>query len=98
MFVLNRIDLIDHRGGCVVCMDYQEYNYDYGFMLGYFKAIAQILSDKLNVLHSMSFQSDSAYLFGFSYGARLIVEATNNLRPMQIGTIHCTPQQMNNFQ
>lgn len=70
-------------------MDYREYNNDYGFLLRNFKPIAQILNDKLDVLRSMSFQSHEAYLFGFSYGARLIVEAANDFGPQQIGTIHC---------
>lgn len=70
-------------------MDYGEYDSDYGFLLSNFKQIAKVLVDKLNVLHSMSFRSDLAYLFGFSYGARIIVEAANEFGPKEIGTIHC---------
>lgn len=64
-------------------------NEDYGFMLINFKAIAQILTDKLNVLRDLSFDSSAAYLFGFSFGARLIAKAATDFGPQQIGKIDC---------
>lgn len=64
-------------------------NEDYGFLLINFKAIAQILTDKLEVLRDLSFDSTASYMFGFSYGARLIVKAATDFGPQQIGTIHC---------
>lgn len=99
-FVLNRItnnsnmkisyiDLITHRGGCIICMDYSDYNDDYGFLLVNFRSIAKILTNKLEMLKSLSFPSESAYLFGFSYGARLIAKAGNDFGSKEIGTIHC---------
>lgn len=81
--------MIAHRGGCVICMDYKEYNDDYGFLLVNFKAISKILTNKLIALEKMSFSSRLAYLFGFSFGARLIAQTGNDFGPMKIGTIHC---------
>lgn len=83
------VDLIKHRGGCIICMDYSDYNDDYGFLLVNFRSIAKILTNKLDMLRSMSFRSKSAYLFGFSFGARLIARAANDFGPRRIGTIHC---------
>lgn len=70
-------------------MDYKEYADDYGFLLRNFKQISEVLKDKMEVLRGMSFDSQAAYLFGFSFGARLVVEAANNFGPKQIGTIDC---------
>lgn len=61
---------------------------DYGFLLINFKSIANILTDKLEVLRDLSFDSASSLLFGFSFGARLIVKAATDFGPKQIGNIH----------
>lgn len=72
-----------------MCMDYKDYDDDYGFLLLNFQKIAQLLTDKMDVMRRMSFQSSSTYLFGFSYGARLIAKAANDFGPNETGTIHC---------
>lgn len=56
-------------------MDYRDYNDDYGYILGNYNSIAQVLTDKLRALKSAGFQPDLAYLFGFSFGARLIAKS-----------------------
>lgn len=70
-------------------MDYSEYNKEYYYLIGHFKTIAKILTDKLIQLRDRGFRSSDAYLFGFSYGARLIVKAGNEFGPKQLGIIHC---------
>lgn len=62
---------------------------DYGFLLRNYKSIAKILTNKLQVLRDLDFDSSEAYLFGFSFGARLIVKAATDFGPKKIGTIHC---------
>lgn len=78
-----------YRGGCVICMDYSAYNNDYGYLLSNYKAIAQVLTDKLNALRNQSFRSRDAYLFGFSFGSRLISKAGIDFGPKEIGNIDC---------
>lgn len=56
-------------------MDYHAYNDDYGLLMLNFPKITLVLLDKLNALKAAGFQSDQAYLFGFSFGARLITSA-----------------------
>lgn len=56
-------------------MDYRDYNDDYGYILGNYNNIAQVLTDKIKALKSVGFQPDLAYLFGFSFGARLIAKS-----------------------
>lgn len=64
-------------------------NDDYGFLLVNYKSIAKILTQKLEALQNLSFDSASSFLFGFSFGARLITKAAIDYGPQQIGTIHC---------
>lgn len=67
--------MTEYRGGCIICMDYRDYNDDYGYILGNYNNIAQVLTDKLNALIAAGFRADLAYLFGFSFGARLIAKS-----------------------
>lgn len=77
------------RDGCIICMDYSDYNKDYPFLIAHFKPITKILTGKLFELREKGFRSSDAYLFGFSYGARMIVKAGNEFGPKQLGIIHC---------
>lgn len=54
-----------------------------------FKNMAKILTSKLLALREYSFRSRTAYMFGFSFGARLIAQAGNDLGPSLIGRIDC---------
>lgn len=82
------LDLIEHRGGCILCMDYSAYNDDYRYLILKFKSIANVLKKKLEELRDKSFSSHQAYLFGFSFGSRLISRAAMKFGPNQLGTIH----------
>lgn len=62
-------------------MDYSAYNEDYGYLRRNFRKIAKILTDKLISLRDHSFRARTAYLFGFSYGARLITRASIDFGP-----------------
>ncbi|XP_055325367.1 uncharacterized protein LOC129579356 [Sitodiplosis mosellana] len=87
-----RQNLLNNREGCVICMDYSDYNKDYPFLIAHFKSVAKVLTDKLMELRVKGFRHSDAYLFGFSYGARLIVRAGNDIGPRQLGIIHlCDP-------
>lgn len=86
--IIFNLDLIEHRGGCIICMDYSAYNDDYRYLILKFKSIARVLKNKLDELRDKSFSSNQAYLFGFSFGSRLISRAAIEFGPKQIGTIH----------
>lgn len=85
----NQTDLISYRGGCIICMDYSAYADDYGFLLRNFKPIANVLTNKLIALREHSFQARNAYLFGFSFGSRLIARAGIDFGPKEIEQIDC---------
>lgn len=50
--------------------------------------ISKVLLNKLYELREKSILSSNAYLFGFSYGSRLITRAAFDFGPRQIGMIH----------
>lgn len=82
-------DLLEHRTGCVICMDYSDYNREYHTLFIHFKAISKILLGKLTELRDKSLRSQDAFLFGFSFGARLITRAATDFGPKLLGVIHC---------
>lgn len=85
-------DLLNNREGCLICMDYSDYNKDYPFLVTHFRPVAKVLSDKLMELRSKGLRHSDAFLFGFSYGARLITRAGNDIGYKQLGIIHlCDP-------
>lgn len=86
--IISNLDLINVRDGCIICMDYSDYNKDYPFLITHFKAITKVLTDKLIHLRDKGLRSSDAYLFGFSYGARLITKAGHEIGPRQLGIIH----------
>lgn len=90
--MLVNLDLLNHRDGCVICMDYSDYNRDYPFLVTHFKSVAKVLTDKLVELRGKGFRYSDAFLFGFSYGSRLITRAGNDIGQKQLGVIHlCDP-------
>lgn len=68
-------------------MDYSEYNDDYGYLLRNYERIAKVLTNKLNALRGHSFRASTAYLFGFSFGSRVITKASIDFGPKTIGRI-----------
>ncbi|XP_031633365.1 uncharacterized protein LOC116347088 [Contarinia nasturtii] len=83
-----RMNLLEHRSGCIICMDYSNYNNDYPFLLRHFKMVAKILTDQLINLRGKGFRATDSYYFGFSYGARLLVRAGNDFGAKTLGILH----------
>lgn len=73
-------------------MDYSAFNDDYGYLMRNYRKIAKVLTDKLIRLREHSFRSRTAFLFGFSFGSRLIAKAGNDFGPKEIGKIDCQYQ------
>lgn len=73
-------DLIQHRGGCMICMDFSIFANDrYVRLVRSFDAIAHILHIHLLELERIGFNLREGYMFGFSYGGRLVCEAAKRL-------------------
>lgn len=73
-------NLRKHRGGCLLCFDYSEYQSRlsdrYRPLVNHFGVIASALLDVLIGLEEVGFDTtNNGFIFGFSYGARLAVQA-----------------------
>jgi alpha-beta hydrolase superfamily lysophospholipase len=65
--------LLQKRGGCVFFMDYSKYAVvsDYFALVSNFKSISAVLVKKLQQIANY----DRQFLFGFSFGSRLCIDA-----------------------
>lgn len=67
------------RGGCIIFMDYSNHSVvqDYFVLVGKFNLLSQVLVDKLFQLEAQGFNPDNLYMYGFSFGAQLVIHAGN---------------------
>ena len=80
--------MTEFRGGCIMCMDYNRYSKgDYFVLVSKFEKIVAVLTDKLYALEAQGFNPDNGYMFGFSYGAHLALEAGRRFGYQRIGQI-----------
>lgn len=69
-------NITEVRSGCVLFMDYSKYSVgDYGLLVSYFPSITEVLVNQLNLLEGYGYNGEKMYMFGFSYGAHLALEA-----------------------
>ncbi|XP_037034172.1 pancreatic triacylglycerol lipase-like [Bradysia coprophila] len=70
-------NLNTYRHGCIVCMDYSIFsmNSNYYALVRDFNGIANVLTKKLKDFQALSFVPNNIYMFGFSFGAQLVLEA-----------------------
>lgn len=74
------------RGGCVIFMDYYTFSKNpyYFAMVVQFANISNVLLNKLKQLEKEGIQDDNLFLFGFSFGARLVFDAGINFGVQRI--------------
>lgn len=76
------------RGGCIICMDYKEVaRYSYFHLLGNFDRIAEALTEKLRQFRQNLFDPSKMFMFGFSFGGQLVLEAGRRFGENQIQQI-----------
>lgn len=81
-------DLTVYRGGCIICMDYSRYSRQaYMALFGMFDSISEVLAGKLRQLERQGLSPDQGFLFGFSYGGRLALEAAQRFGPKRMSQI-----------
>lgn len=75
-------NLRKYRGGCIMCFDYSQYQSRlsdrYRPLVNNFMVIASTLTNILGKLEEVGFDPSNAFIFGFSYGARLVVQAAGS--------------------
>lgn len=85
------IELGYYRGGCIMCMDYGIYAAEsYVRLVRLFEPIVQILTLQLFLLDYVGFDMSKGFLFGFSYGGQLAVEAGRRIGNQRIKDIDST--------
>ncbi|XP_055597468.1 uncharacterized protein LOC129747337 [Uranotaenia lowii] len=82
-------NLTKHRGGCVICMDYDVFAQvpSYLRLRGQKTQIQNILKRKLQFLEAEGFNPDNGYLYGFSFGANMVLEAAKEFGVKKIKQI-----------
>ena len=68
------------RGGCTIFMNYSYYSdtINYAAVVVHFQPISNLLLRKLNQLKSEGVTGDQIFMFGFSFGGRLVIDAALN--------------------
>ncbi|XP_055627225.1 uncharacterized protein LOC129769160 [Toxorhynchites rutilus septentrionalis] len=69
-----------HRGGCVICMDYSTFSSGgYPYLFKRFNNLSGVLLKFLRSLQYEGMQFENLYMFGFSFGAQLVLDAGNQI-------------------
>ena len=73
-------NLTYYRGGCVLFMDYDYFarKIDYLWLTDQFRPIAAVLWKKLKQFEYEGYSDKNGYMFGFSFGSRIVIEAGYN--------------------
>jgi hypothetical protein len=77
------------RKGCVIFMNYTYYSDtpNYLDLLRHFEPLTKLVVKKLRQVRDEGISSDCMFLFGFSFGARLVIEAGLRYGPGKIAMI-----------
>lgn len=79
--------LKEHRGGCIMCLDYSAISDRYRVLVNNFDLIHQALTQVLEEMESKGFDHKLGYIFGFSFGARVAIEGAGRFGYQKIGKI-----------
>lgn len=79
------------RQGCIIFMNYSYYSdrLNYFDTISYFEPISKLVTKKLVQLRDGGASNDRIFMFGFSFGGRIVIEAALNYGTNLIGLIHC---------
>lgn len=72
-------NLLIYRGGCIIFMDYSPHSrtpftaFDYFGLVPKFGEISRVLLKKLHQMEREGLNPDNWFLFGFSFGAQLVI-------------------------
>lgn len=80
-------NLSHYRGGCLLYMNSTNPQSNYFFVVANFQKISELLARKLKQIVDDGASSDDIFMFGFSIGGRIVIEAGLLFGPQQIGQI-----------
>lgn len=78
-----------HRKGCVIFMNYSYFGdrENYFEVISFFEPISKLMKRKIQQLSDEGADSDKIFMFGFSFGGRIVIEAALNFGENVIGQI-----------
>jgi Lipase len=82
--------LLKHRGGCIVIMDWTKYSNNLRFfdvVNNDYKKVSNAFARRLTSLEASGVSPDNIFLYGFSMGARIFIDAAITFGPGKIGEI-----------
>lgn len=67
------------RGGCTIFMDYSNHSMvqEYFQLVSEFEELSLVLVEKIIQIESQGFDPDNLFMYGFSFGAQLVINAAN---------------------
>lgn len=79
-------NLKTYRKGCVIFMNYGHFSDrpNYYESISHFKPVSNVLLKKLRQLKEEGVSGDSIFMFGFSFGGRIVIEAGVNFGTQEI--------------
>lgn len=89
MYIYNVLELHHHRGGCVMCLDYSHFAIDSAYfrLVRHFDPLAGALTALLQRLQLIGFALERGYVFGFSFGGQLAVEAGRRVAAVAVAAV-----------
>ena len=87
-------NLTYYRKGCVLFMNYTYYSDtpNYFDLKQHFKPLTNLVTRKLHQIHDDGISSDCMFLYGFSFGGRIMIEAALQYGPGKISMIDSKKQ------
>lgn len=82
-------NLTQQRKGCVIFMNYSYYsdNDNYFQVISHFEPISKLVTRKLRQLEADGVADENIFMFGFSFGGRIVIEAALNFGKKRIPSI-----------
>ena len=82
-------NLTIYRGGCIMFVDYSFYAMIpfYRIFYNHFPYISNVILNKLKQLEEEGFNPNNMYMFGYSFGARLVIDAAAEFGHQRINQI-----------
>ncbi|KAL9704866.1 hypothetical protein quinque_008384 [Culex quinquefasciatus] len=76
------------RGGCIICMDYSIFsNNGYTYLFRRFNDISEVLLKFMRTMQYEGMMFENLYMFGFSFGGQLVLDAGNQIGSSMIEAI-----------
>lgn len=90
--------LLEYRGGCIIFMNYSAIidGSNYLHALSNWRNLSVDLTQKLREMENEGINPEKIFMYGYSIGGRLVIDAALNFGPDKIGLIDGEYKKINN--